>query len=209
MSTKSIKIFIAVLAILTLFNIALYFWLGTKLDDPRASVTADVLGAVFYNETDAQVIDVPLVRPPRKAVNPGDISEQDMTLTNTSDDTIYFRAKYILCIEDADDNKVENFDSNVIVHMNDKWDLCDGYWYYTEAVHPGETIDGMIASIEYSENFAEHRDYQVYLPFIVESVETCGNYIYDIDYWPNTDINSVDYKRLDQDAEWTTNIEIS
>jgi hypothetical protein len=203
------KILIAILAILTFLNIALYFWLGTKLDGPRTSVTSDVLGAVFYNETDAQVIDVPLARPPRKAVNPGDISEQDMTLTNTVDFPIYFRAQYILRIDDADGNKVENFDANVIVHMSDKWDLRDGYWYYTEAVHPGEAIDGMIASIEYSENFAEHRDYKVYLPFVVESVEVCGNDIHDIDYWPNTDINSVDYKRLDQDAELTINIEIA
>lgn len=208
MSNKTLKIIIIILAICTVFNICAIAHVDALLAAPQTNVQTAVLGAVFKDRAYAKTIDVDLVRPPRKAVNPGDEDVQTQTLTNTAEFPIYFRSAYLIRIDDERGNAIENFESNVIVTLNGNWEYRDGYLYYKEMVMPGETISGPIDSIKYSENFDNHRNYRVYVPMVIESVEARDCEIEDVDYWPDEDVYAVDYKRMNEAAEWSVKAEI-
>lgn len=208
MSNKTLKRIILVLAILTLINIVAIIGVTTTLNAPRTSVQTEILGAAFKSEEGPNTIEIGLIRPPRKMVEPGETSTQKSTITNTADFQTYLRASYIVVVEDVKGKRVEEFESQVNVNINNGWKFKDGYWYYEKIIEPGEQIASPIDSITYSEKFAEHRDYKVYVPLIVESVEAKENDIDEIDYWPNEDVNKVDYKRLNESAEWTASATI-
>ena len=203
MSNKTLKRIILVFVILTLINTIAIIGVTEALNTPRTSVQIEVLGAAFNQETDKNSLEIGLIRPPRKMVNPGNISEQHSTITNTSDSKTYLRASYVVIVEDADGKRVEEFESEVSVKINEGWKLKDGYWYYEKGIAPNERIAGPINTISYSEKFTEHLDYKVYVPLVVEGVEAKENEINEIDYWPNEDINKVDYKRLNESAKWS------
>lgn len=205
---KVLRALVIVFAMLVFINIVTIVALGKAFDKPTTSVSTEVLGAVFAPVAEPNVVNVNLVRPPRKVVNPGDAVEENMTITNTAEFSIYFRTKCIVRVDDADGNEIKSFKPMVKVNMSEDWECKDGYWYYMKAVEPGETIVGPVDSIVYSDAFADHRDYKIYVPMIVESVEAMGIGIEEVNCWPNKNINEVDYKRLNEPAEWTTSTKI-
>lgn len=207
-NNKKLKVVLIVLAILTFVNIVGIVLVEHALSLPRTSVNTEVLGAVFNAESEPNIIDIALVRPPRKAVNPGDVTDESSTITNTSNVPLYFRGTYKIVVEDGEGNVVDGFKSNVKVNVDENWKLRDGYWYYDDIVAADDKIPGMIASIEYSDEFSEHFDYKVYVPIVIESVEAGNSEIEDANCWPDEDIDAVDYKRLNESASWTTNTTI-
>lgn len=208
MSEKFLKRTIFVMAAMVLFNVVMLVRLNAIINAPQTTVKTEVLGAVFRDTSSPNIIDVPLVRPPRQAVIPGDKCEQGLTLTNTTDSPIYFRCTYMIRIEDGDDLQIAEYDSNVNVGVNENWEYRDGYWYYKELVQPGEQIPGPIDYIEYSDNFDDHLDYQVYVPLVIEGVEARGYEIEDVYYWPETDVREIDHYRRGEGGTWTTAIKI-
>lgn len=208
MSDKMLKRIVIVLAVLTVFNLMATIGVSMALNAPQTNTQIEVLGTTFKLEEESNTLTIDLIRPPRTTVAPGEKVEQKQTLTNTADFSLYFRAIYEVRIEDANGAEVQDFESDVTIVMNDNWYYKEGYWYYDGVVKSGMTIDGPIASIEYSAEFAAHRDYKVYVPLIIESVEMRANLIHEVDYWPNKNIAKVDHKRMNEKAEWTQKAEI-
>lgn len=203
---KGLIIAIIVAACLTLCNIGAIIYLDHVADKPLSSYSVDVLGAVFKDTPEEGVIDVNLVRPPRVAVFPGETSEQNSTLTNDADFSIYLRAAYRVEIRDGENNIVEDFDEHVIIDVHGDWLLKDGYFYYQGAVEAGESIPGPIRCITYSPDFAAHIDYKVYVPVLIESVQAVED-IENVDYWPEQDINKVGIENKEK-TTWTTKVMI-
>ena len=203
---KTLKIIIAILAIVTLVNIVTIVHVSGLLNAPLTNTKTEVFGAVIIDDSPENTIDINLIRPPRVAVKAGDTVNQNANITNTSDLSLYFRCIYKIYIEDKNGNMIENLSNLVDIKTNDNWVYEDGYWYYTSSVMPTEKIPSPVESITYSEKFSNYIGYKIYIPLIVESVETCNIAISEVNYWPQNDINKVDYKRLNESANWTTTV---
>lgn len=114
------------------------------------------------------------------------------------------RANYRIDIIDAGGNQVEEYQDFVIVNLNDGWVVKENYIYYEDTIEPGEEIPGPIESIEYLEEFANTRDWDVYIPVLIECAE-------DVDEirWPNQDIERINIKDwINYDATWTQSVMI-
>lgn len=204
MSNKTMKILIVILAAATLFNIAALLVVNKELAKPQTFSSLEVLGAVFKSEAESNVIEVDLVRPPRKSVEPGTTTEENMVITSTSETPLCFRANFKVIVEDGKGNKVD-YSDKVKVELYEGWhQKDDGHFYYEKTVDKDDKLYGPIKSITYSEKFKEHRDYKVYIPVIVDGVEMLVENIDNIDCWPNDDIDKVDYKRMVELTSWTT-----
>ena len=209
MQNKILTIIIIVLAALTLFNIGALCYIEVAEARPHSAYTVEVLGAVFKEESEPNAIDIHLVRPPRVAVIPGEESTTGSTITNTATFPTYLRATYRVDIKDKPGNMVADFVSKVDVKISDGWYYRDGFWYYSSAIQPGEKVPGPIESITYSADFADHMDYKVYVPVLVESVEAAENTIFDINYWPNKNIQKINIENYMKDeVTWTTKVVI-
>lgn len=212
MSKKKYTILIIVMLSILTFNVVGIFYCDYLLSQPRSQYDIEVLGGVFKTASEPSeniVVDIDLIPPPRQVVVPGEKAIQTATITNTSDCALYFRSTYKVDVKDADGKVVESMYSKVKVNINDDWSYRDGYWYYTEVLNPGQQIPGLIESIEYSEDFAEHNDYRIYVPVLFESVEVAENALSDIDYWPNKNINKIDYTdALNKETKWTVKASI-
>ena len=209
MQNKILTIIIIVLAALTLFNIGALCYIEVAEARPHSAYTVEVLGAVFKEESEPNAIDIHLVRPPRVAVMPGEESVTGSAITNTAPFETFIRATYRVDIKDKAGNLVKDFNSKVVVNINEGWFYHDGYWYYDSAIKPEEKIPGPIKSIVYSEDFSEHMDYKVYIPVLVESVETADNTIFDINYWPDKNIQKINIEDyMSGEISWTTKVVI-
>lgn len=207
-NTKTMIILIAILAILTVFNIASIAYIDYTATQPQSSYTITTMGAAFKSPTEPNVIELNLIRPPREVVYPGEIAYSDAKITNTADFETYLRATYRVDVKDASGKVIPEYNSWVDVMIGDGWYCQDGYWYYYTPVQPGESVPGPIKAIEYSANFANFLDSQVYVPVLIESVEAAGNEISEIEYWPNQNIQKVDYENLEKEISWTTKVVI-
>ena len=207
LSINPLWIIILALTVLTILNIMAIRQIDTLLNQPESYHQTTVLGAVFKEDAESNVINVDLVRPPRFSVWPGEEKEQDMTLTNTADFNIYMRAAYRIEVRDADGNNLDDAAKWVTVNTNKNWCYEEGYWYYDGEIEAGEAIEGFVDSITYSKEFDDHRDYKVYIPVLIESVEVNETSIDDIDYWPDKKIEKVSIEN-DDPTTWTQKVVI-
>lgn len=207
--TRTIVIAIIVLAALTLCNVGMIAYLDYKEAQPQSSYSVTVMGAAFKSPTEPNVIEVNLIRPPREVVYPGETSFSDAKITNTSNSPTYLRATYKVAVNDGDGNLVPQLNSWVGITIGDGWYYEDGYWYYKTAIEPGESVPGPIKAITYSEGFVQCLDYKVYVPVLIESVETADNDISETDYWPAKNLQKMDIKDyMNETVTWTTKVVI-
>lgn len=203
-SRKLIKA-IAVLGTLTAINCCGIIGINYALAQPQNSYSIDTLGAVFHQPTEDNVVEISLIRPPRKTVHPGEITEETGTLTNTKENPLSCRATYQIVIKDKNNQEMNDFANNVLVTIDKDWIFEDGYWYYINEVQPGESINTFIDAIEYTEAFNEHLDYKVYVYALTEVVEIKDG---KLAKWPNKDIESLYEEANSKSASWTTKVNI-
>ena len=203
-SRKLIKA-ITVLGVLTAINCCGIIGIDYALAQPQNSYSIETHGAVFHQPTEGNVIEVSLIRPPRKTVNPGDVTDETGTLTNTTDNPLSCRATYQIVIKDQSNNEINGFSNNVLVNIDKDWVFENGYWYYINEVQPGHSIDTFIDAIEYSDAFNEHLDYKVYVYALTEFAEIKDG---KLAKWPNKDIESLYEEANSKSESWTTKVNI-
>ena len=196
MKTNKLKILIICLVGLTLFNVLTLFSLDYLESRPRTSYQIELLGATFKSAED-NTID--LIRPPRVSIVPPANVNNTTKYTNTTDIPLYFRASYLIEVKDSD-KTIDMTNDLISIQLNDNWVFNNEYWHYKEAVLPGHSIDPLIQSITYSEEFTTHLDYKVYIPVLIECSE-------DGQTWTNKNINTIDYQS-NQPTTWTTKIKL-
>ena len=210
MKNKTIIVFIVIFAILTTCNIVGVFAIENVLNRPLTAYSVEVLGTAFKEEsTESNVIDIDLIRPPRTVVVPGETTHPKSTARNVADFDIYLRAIYRIEVRDSNGNVIPDMDKLVKVNINEGWRYQGDYWFYKDTLKPGESVPSLVNSVEYSEEFKNYLDYDVYIPVLVESVETRDARIEDVIHWPNKDINKInpmDY--IDDNMSWTQSTEI-
>ena len=178
------------------------------MESPMSTYSIEVLGATFKEAVkDASIVEINLIRPPREVVEVGTETKPSMTITNTYNNPIYIRATYKVDIENENGKLVKDMNSAVQVTMNSNWTYCNGYWYYKDAVEANEKIECPVSSIYYGEEFAEHIEYKVYIPLLIESVEVNGVSALEAIGWDNIDINKIDaHEHLPKDVSWTQKV---
>lgn len=87
MKKRTMLIVSFVLIVLSIINIAAALIIE-KIS--KRSYTVEIFGTVFKEEnSESNVIDVDLIRPPRTVVIPGETTYPDSTIQNTADFDIY------------------------------------------------------------------------------------------------------------------------
>ena len=204
MSQKTMKILVLVLAIFTIMNIFAICFVDQIIAASMSDFKTVVLGTAFGHESaDDNTIDINLIRPPMTVTNPGTTVAQNFEIKDFKTNS-YVRAIFKIIIEDGNKQIVSDFQEAVEIEMNDGWIFRDGYWYYSDVIPSDSSIQSPIKSIYYSDSFADHMDYKVYIPMIIECVESNDLQIGQIDCWPNNDIDNVDYKRFNETDSWVT-----
>ena len=206
MKKRTMLIITAILVVLVVASITAVFIIE-KLS--RQSYTVEVFGTVFKEEnSESNVIDIDLIRPPRTVVIPGETTYPDSIIQNTADFDIYIRANYRVEVRDKDNKSIFGFSDDVDIDVNEGWEFNGRYWIYQGVLKSGEEIPGPIKSIKYDDDFSRHLDYNVYIPVLVECAAAEGD-IDEIDNWPNKNIKKIKIEDwIDKEVSWTQKIEI-
>jgi hypothetical protein len=85
----------------------------------------------------------------------------------------------------------------------------DRFVFIIDTLEANKKTECPIVSIYYGEDFAEHTEYKVYIPLLVESVEINGSSALEATGWDNIDINKIDaHEHLPKDVSWTQTVTI-
>ena len=165
MKKRTMLIITAILVVLVVASITAVFIIEKF---SKQSYTVEVLGTVFKEDnSESNVIDIDLIRPPRTVVVPGETTYPDSTIQNTADFDIYIRANYRVEVRDKDNKSIFGFSDDVDIDVNEGWEFNGRYWIYQGVLKSGEEIPGPIKSIKYDDDFSRHLDYNVYIPVLV------------------------------------------
>ena len=131
-----LSIILVMLAILTSGSLAQYVTYGTS----KNVITSGNVNAVLHNRAGDQTAAGSEVR-----CLPGEKVDRVVTVENAGNQSFYVRIEVKKYVKDSD-LSAENC---LNLDLNDKdWIYRDGYYYYKEALKPGETTQPLFTEVE-------------------------------------------------------------